>query len=83
MASKNHGLSVCPSTVLSVFVCFCAPDGFIRIEVKFNDHEQRLTAVEEVISHMHMKRGMADFSIKGKYVCLDFFPLGYFKPNGF
>jgi len=38
--------------------------GFLRIEVKFNDHERRLIAVEEVFSHM--KQGMADTSIREK-----------------
>ena len=32
--------------------------------MKFNDHEQRLVAVEEVISHI--RQGMADTSMKGK-----------------
>ena len=46
--------------------------GFVRIELKFNDHDQRLTAVEEVISQM--KHGMADTWNKGIDVsgnCLD------------
>ena len=72
MSSENHGFSVCPGTVLSVFCLFLYSAGFIRIEVKFNDSEQRLVAVEEVFSHM--KQRMADTLIKGK-VCLDFFPL--------
>ena len=69
MSSKSHGLSVSPGTILSVFGLLLYSAGFIRIEVKFNDHEQRLIAVEEVISHM--RQGMADASIKGKE-CLDF-----------
>ena len=72
MSSKSHCSSVCPGTVLSVLCLLLYSAGFIRIEVKFNDHEERLIAVEEVISHM--KQGMADTSIKGK-VCSDFFPL--------
>ena len=72
MSSKSHGFSVCPGTVLSVFCLLLYSAGFIRIEVKFNDHEHRLVAVEEAISRM--KQGMADTSIKGK-VCLDFFLL--------
>ena len=72
MSSKSHGFSVCPGTALSVFCLLLYSAGFIRIEVKFSDHEQRLVAVEEVISHI--KQGMADTLIKGK-VCLDFFPL--------
>ena len=69
MSSKSHGLSVSPGTVLSVLCLFLYSAGFIRIEVKFNDHEQRLVAVEEVISHI--RQGMADNSMKGKE-CLDF-----------
>ena len=72
MSSKSNGFSVCPGTVLSVFCLLLYSAGFIRIEVKFNDHEQRLTAVEEVISQL--KRDMVDTSIKGK-VCLDIFLL--------
>ena len=72
MSSKSNGFSVCPGTVLSVFCLLLYSAGFIRIEVKFNDHEQRLVAVEEVISRI--KQGMADTLIKGK-VCLDFFLL--------
>ena len=64
MSSTSHSFSVCPGTVLSVFCLLLYSAGFIRIEVKFNDHEQRLVAVEEVISRM--KQGMADTSIKGK-----------------
>ena len=64
MSSKSHGLSVSPGTVFSVFCLLLYSAGFVRIEVKFNDHEQRLVAVEEVISHI--RQGMADTSIKGK-----------------
>ena len=38
--------------------------------MKFNDHEQRLVAVEEVISHI--RQGMADASIKGTAVYFHF-----------
>ena len=64
MSSKSHGLSVSPGTVLSVFCLLLYSAGFVRIEVKFNDHEQRLVAVEEVISHIRQE--MADASMKGK-----------------
>ena len=64
MSSKSHGLSVNPGTVLSVFCLLLYFARFVRIEVKFNDHEQRLVAVEEVISHI--RQGMADTSMKGK-----------------
>ena len=50
MSSKSNCFSVCPGTVLSVFCLLLYSAGFIRIEVKFNDQEERLTAVEEVIS---------------------------------
>ena len=64
MSSKNNGLSVSPGTVLSLFCLLLYSAGFVRIELKFNDHDQRLTAVEEVISQM--KHGMADTSNKSK-----------------
>ena len=64
MSSKSHSFSVCPGTVLSVFCLLLYSAGFIRIEVKFNDQEERLIAVEEVVSHL--KEAMADTSIKGK-----------------
>ena len=40
------------------------------MEMKFNDHEQRLVAVEELISHT--RQGMADASIKGRAVYFHF-----------
>ena len=64
MSSKSHCSSVCPGTVLSLLCLLLYSAGFIRIEVKFYDHEERLIAVEEVISHR--KQGMADTLIKGK-----------------
>jgi len=64
MSSKNNGLSVSHGTVLSVVCLLLYSAGFIRIELKFNDHDQRLMAVEEVISQM--KHGMADTWKKGK-----------------
>ena len=62
--SKNNGLSVSPGTVLSVVCLLLYSAGFIRIELKFNDHDQRLMAVEEVISQI--KHGMAVTWNKGK-----------------
>ena len=50
--------------MLSVVCLLLFSAGFIRIELKFNDHDQRLTAVEEAISQM--KHGMADTWKKGK-----------------
>ena len=64
MSSKSRGLSVRPGTVLSVFCLLFYSAVFVRIEVKFNDHEQRLVAVEEVISHI--RQGMEGTSMKGK-----------------
>ena len=64
MSSKNNSSSVCPGTVLSVFCLLLYSTGFIRIELKLNDHDQRLLAVEEVISKL--KQGMAETQlIKG------------------
>ena len=70
MSSKSLSLSVSPGTVLSVFCLLLYSAGFIRIEVKFNDHEQRLVAVEKIISHI--RQGMADASIKGTPVYFRF-----------
>ena len=66
MSSKSQGVSVSPCTVLSVLCLLLYSAGFIRIEVKSRDHEERLVAVEEVISHM-TKHVMVDTSIKGKF----------------
>ena len=38
--------------MLSAFCLLLYSAGFIRIELKFDDHDQRLMAVEEVISQM-------------------------------
>ena len=70
MSTKSHGLSVSPGTVLSVFCFLLYSAGFFRIEVKFNDHEQTLVAVEEVISHIRQE--IADASIKGRAVYFHF-----------
>ena len=70
MSSKSHGLSVSPGTILSVFGLLLYSAGFLRIEVKFDDHEQRLVAVEEIISHI--RQGMADAAIKGTAVYFHF-----------
>ena len=53
-----------PGTVLSVVSLPLYSARFIKIELKFNDHNKRLMAVEEVISQM--KHGMADTWNKGK-----------------
>ena len=67
MSSKS--LSVSPGTVLSVFCLLLYSAGFIRIEPKFNDHDQRLVAVEEVISKLN--QGMTKTSNKGTVSLLD------------
>ena len=64
MSSQSKGLSLSPGTVLTVVCLLLYSAGFIRIELKFSDHDQRLTAVEEVISQM--KHGLADTWNKGK-----------------
>ena len=64
MSSKSNVLSVSPGTVLSVACLLLYSAGFIRIELKFNDHDQRLMVVEEVISQM--KQGMSQTLNKGK-----------------
>ena len=69
MSLENNGLSVSPGTMLSVVCLLLNSAGFIRIELKFNDHDQRLMAVEEVISQM--KNEMAATWNKGK-VCREF-----------
>ncbi len=63
MSSKNNGSSVSPGTVLSMFCLLFYSAGFIRIELKFNDHDQRMVAVEKAISQL--KHGMAETSNKG------------------
>ena len=68
MSSKSGAVCLNSGTILSVFclLLYCA--GFIRIELKFNDHEARLMAVEDVISQMHSRKQrfmMDDISIQG------------------
>ncbi|KAJ7331618.1 WD repeat-containing protein 70 [Desmophyllum pertusum] len=59
MYVKDRSSYVSPGTVLS-FVCLLLYSaGFIRIELKFNDHDKRLVAVEEVIYQLG-KQKMAD-----------------------
>ena len=61
--SKTRGFSVSPAILLSVFCLLLYSAGFIRIELKFNDHDRRLEAVEEVTALL--KHRMARTSIKG------------------
>ena len=68
MSSKSRAVSLNSGTVLSVFGLLLYSVVFIRIELKFNDHEARLLAVEDVISQMHSREQrfmMDDTSIQG------------------
>lgn len=56
MSSKSGAVCLNSGTVLSVFCLLLYSAGFIRIELKFNDHEARLMAVEDVISQMHSRK---------------------------
>ena len=68
MSSKSGAVCLNSGTVLSVFCLLLYSAGFVRIELKFNDHEARLMAVEDVISKMHSRKQrfmMDDTSIQG------------------
>lgn len=68
MSSKSGAVCLNSGTVLSVFCLLLYSAGFIRIELKFDDHEARLLAVEDVISQMHSRNQrfmMDDTSIQG------------------
>ena len=68
MSSKSGAVCLNSGTVLSVFCLLLYSAGFVRIELKFNDHEARLMAVEDVISQMHSRKQrfmMDDTSIQG------------------
>ena len=56
MCSKSGAVCLNSGTVLSVFCLLLYFAVFIRIELKFNDHEARLLAVEDVISQMHSRK---------------------------
>ena len=56
MSSKSGAVCLNSGTVLSVFCLLLYSAGFIRIELKFNNHEARLLAVEDVISQMHSRK---------------------------
>ena len=56
MSSKSGAVCLNSGTVLSVFCLLLYSAVFIRIELKFNDHEARLLAVEDVISQMHSRK---------------------------
>ena len=68
MSSKSGAVCLNSGTVLSVFCLLLYSAGFIRMKLKFNDHEARLMAVEDVISQMHSRKQrfmMDDTSIQG------------------
>ena len=68
MSSKSKTVSLSSGTVLSIFCLLLYSAGFITIEVKLNNHEERLVAVEELISKMSQtsKNGMDDTSTEGR-----------------
>ena len=68
MSSKTGAVCLNAGTVLSFFCLLLYSAGFIRIELKFNDHEARLLAVEDTIAQMHSRKQrfmMDDTSIEG------------------
>lgn len=48
--SRNRGLTVSPGLLLSVVCLVLYSAGFVRVELKFDDQDQRLEAVEEAIA---------------------------------
>ncbi|XP_068699734.1 roundabout homolog 2-like isoform X1 [Montipora foliosa] len=62
MSSQKPCLSVSTNTLFSVFCLVLYSTGFIRIEVKFNDQEQRLLALEQSLAIV--RRDIADPSMK-------------------
>ena len=66
MSLKDRTFPLSPGTVLSVFCLLLYSAGFIRNELKFTDHDQRLAAVEEVIPRLKERSGeMAKTSNEG------------------
>ena len=60
MSLKDRSFSVSPGTALSVFCLFLYSAGFIRIETKFSDYEQRLNTVEEFVPQDKMEQARTD-----------------------
>ena len=54
-SSRNRGVAVSPGLVLSVVCLVLYSAGFVRIELKFDDHDQRLQAVEEAIALLNFE----------------------------
>ena len=48
--------------MLSVFCLLLYSVGFIRIEKKFNDYEERLKTVEKVMPHDQMKQAKTELA---------------------
>ena len=59
MPLKDRSFPVSPGTALSVFCLLLYSAGFIRIETKFNDYEQRLRTVEEFMPMPQVKMEQA------------------------
>ena len=60
MSLKDRSFSVSLGTALSVFCLFLYSAGFIRIETKFSDYEQRLKTVEEFVPQDKMEQARTD-----------------------
>ncbi|XP_068754117.1 contactin-6-like isoform X3 [Montipora capricornis] len=69
MSSQKPCLSVSSTTLFSVFCLVLYFTGFIRIEVKFNDQEQRLLAVEQ--SFATLRQEIADPSLKAGFIRIE------------
>ena len=81
MSLKDRSFPVSPGTVMSVFCLLLYSAGFIRIEKKFNDYEERLETVEKVMPQDQMKQAkteLASIIKEGNYrlfVCCMFIAL--------
>ena len=62
MPLKDRSFPVSHGTVLSVCCLLLYSAGFIRIEKKFNDYEERLRTIEEVIPHDQMKQAKTELA---------------------
>ena len=62
MSLKDRSFPVGPGTVLSVFCLLLYSAGFIRIEKKFNDYEERMKTVEKVMRHDQMKQAKIELA---------------------
>ena len=60
MPLKDRSFPVSPGMALSVFCLLLYSAGFIRIETKFNDYEQRLRTVEEFMPQVKMEQARTD-----------------------